>query len=103
MVDPLGARQVGKTTLARQVLTSWRGKKVLFDLEDPVDRRKLEDPGLVLREAQGLVVLDEVQRLPDQLDHGGPNAGGRCDRHSARNRAHPVGAGARSRSQGHVG
>jgi uncharacterized protein len=65
VVAILGARQVGKTTLARQVLTSWRGKKVLFDLEDPVDRRKLEDPGLVLREAQGLVVLDEVQRLPD--------------------------------------
>lgn len=64
VVAILGARQVGKTTLARQVLTSWRGKKVLFDLEDPVDRRKLEDPGLVLREAQGLVVLDEVQRLP---------------------------------------
>jgi predicted AAA+ superfamily ATPase len=61
----LGPRQIGKTTLARQVLASWRGQKSAFDLEDEVDRRKLQDAGLVLREAKGLVVLDEVQHAPE--------------------------------------
>lgn len=61
----LGCRQVGKTTLARQVLAGWRGPKTFFDLEDDVDRRRLQDPGLVLRDVRGLVVLDEVQHLPE--------------------------------------
>lgn len=65
VVAILGPRQVGKTTLAKQVMASWRGAKVAFDLEDPVDIRKLHDPGLVLREARGLVVLDEIQQLPE--------------------------------------
>ncbi len=61
----LGCRQVGKTTLARQVLANWRGTKTFFDLEDDVDRQRLRDPGLVLRDLRGLVVLDEVQHLPE--------------------------------------
>ena len=35
-----------------------------FDLEDPVDLARLEDPGLELRPLRGLVVLDEIHRLP---------------------------------------
>lgn len=65
VVAILGPRQIGKTTLARQILAGWRGSKSFFDLEDEVDRRKLQDPGLVLRELTGLVVLDEVQQLPE--------------------------------------
>ncbi len=65
VVAVLGPRQVGKTTLARDVMAGWRGPKVFFDLEDDVDRRKLAEPGLVLRDARGLVVLDEVQQLPE--------------------------------------
>jgi predicted AAA+ superfamily ATPase len=65
IVTLLGARQVGKTTLARQVLRSWRGRKTLFDLEDPEHVARLAEPGLVLRSARGLVVLDEIQRKPD--------------------------------------
>jgi hypothetical protein len=61
----LGARQVGKTSLARQVLRGWRGPRTLFDLEDEVDRAKLADPGLILRDLRGLVVLDEIQHAPD--------------------------------------
>ncbi len=61
----LGCRQVGKTTLARQLLAGVRGPKAVFDLEDPVDRQRLRDPGLVLRDLRGLVVLDEVQHLPE--------------------------------------
>ncbi len=65
VVAVLGARQVGKTTLARQVMANWRGPKTFFDLEDEVDRRKLQDPGLALRDLRGLVVLDEIQHLPE--------------------------------------
>ncbi len=65
VVAILGARQVGKSTLARQVMANWRGPRAFFDLEDPVDRRRLEDPGLGLRDLRGLVVLDEIQHLPE--------------------------------------
>ena len=64
VVALLGARQVGKTTLARQLaatrtLTTW------FDLENPADLARLDDPGLELRPLRGLVVLDEIHRLPE--------------------------------------
>lgn len=65
VVAILGPRQVGKTTLARDLVAGWRGATTFFDLEDDVDRRRLQDPGLALRDLQGLVVLDEVQLLPE--------------------------------------
>ena len=36
-----------------------------FDLEDPVSLARLEQPMTALRDLQGLVVIDEVQRRPD--------------------------------------
>ena len=65
VVAMLGARQVGKTTLARQLAHDWDGPKRHFDLEDPDDQARLADPAFVLRELKGLVVLDEIQRRPD--------------------------------------
>lgn len=65
VVAMLGARQVGKTTLARQLEQDWVGPKRHFDLEDPDDQARLADPAFVLRELKGLVVLDEVQLRPD--------------------------------------
>lgn len=65
VVALLGARQVGKTTLARQVAAAWRGPTTHFDLEDPRDLARLADPMLALAQLRGLVVLDEVQRRPD--------------------------------------
>lgn len=65
VVAVLGARQVGKTTLARQLETDWDGPKRHFDLEDPDDQARLADPAFVLRELKGLVVLDEIQLRPD--------------------------------------
>ena len=64
VVALLGARQVGKTTLARQ-LAAAEPQTTWFDLEDPADVARLDDPGLALRPLEGLVVLDEIQRLPD--------------------------------------
>lgn len=60
----LGPRQVGKTTLARQVAAA--RDATYLDLEDPADLAKLADAGGYLRRQRGrLVVLDEVQRTPE--------------------------------------
>lgn len=65
VVALLGARQVGKTTLARLVASEWRGPTTAFDLEDVAAREALSaTPDRLLRRKEGLVVLDEVQRLP---------------------------------------
>lgn len=61
----LGPRQVGKTTLARQLAASWPDTVTHFDLEDPDDQARLSDPAFVLRALTGLVVLDEIQTRPD--------------------------------------
>jgi hypothetical protein len=65
VVALLGPRQVGKTTLARQVVEARRGRTAFFDLENTEDLARLADPLLALRGETGLVVIDEVQRLPD--------------------------------------
>jgi predicted AAA+ superfamily ATPase len=64
VVAILGARQVGKTTLARAIAAR-RSRVTYFDLEDPRDLARLEEPTLTLEPLRGLVVLDEVQRRPD--------------------------------------
>ena len=64
VVALLGARQVGKSTLARRLAASHRGPTTWFDLEDSADLARLADPGLELRPLRGLVVLDEIHRLP---------------------------------------
>ena len=61
----LGARQVGKTTLARQLAARVEGPVSFFDLEDPTDQARLAEPMLALRDLRGLVVIDEVQRSPE--------------------------------------
>jgi len=61
----IGARQVGKTTLARDLIKFLNRPAHYFDLEVPEDRARLADPMLALKELKGLVVIDEVQRLPD--------------------------------------
>lgn len=65
VVAMLGARQVGKTTLAREMAKVWTGPTHLFDLEDPDDQARLNDASFVLKRLTGLVVLDEIQLRPD--------------------------------------
>ena len=65
VVAILGARQVGKTTLAREYSRTFAGPATRFDLEDPDDLARLAEPKLALEPLEGLVVLDEVQRRPD--------------------------------------
>lgn len=60
----LGPRQVGKTTLA-ELIAEGR-PSVYLDLEAAADREKLADPALYLSSHEDkLVILDEVQRLPE--------------------------------------
>jgi hypothetical protein len=58
-----GPRQCGKTTLARELLHE--DSLNYFDLEDPVSLARLDEPMTALRPLEGLVVIDEVQRLPE--------------------------------------
>ncbi len=59
----LGPRQCGKTTLARMFTA---GKPVsYFDLDSLPDQRRLQNPELILRDLEGLVVLDEIQQIPE--------------------------------------
>jgi len=59
----VGARQCGKTTLARQFVPPY--SRNYFDLEDPASLARLSEPDTALRPLRTLVVIDEVQRRPD--------------------------------------
>ena len=65
----LGPRQVGKTTLARHVAETSAGRLgkpgLYLDLESPADQEKLADaPAYLGAHREQLVVLDEIQRVP---------------------------------------
>ncbi len=65
VVAIVGPRQIGKTTLAKQVSEQYHTQFHHFDLEDPTDLERLQsDPKLVLSNLKGLIIIDEVQRLP---------------------------------------
>ncbi|NBX53644.1 MAG: ATP-binding protein [Betaproteobacteria bacterium] len=64
-VGLLGPRQVGKTTLALAQKTLYPDALYL-DLERPSAQRQLDDPeAFLMAHAQQLVILDEVQRMPE--------------------------------------
>ena len=58
----LGPRQCGKTTLAREIAAGRATR--FFDLEHPADEAALRNPLLALESLRGLIVVDEVQRMP---------------------------------------
>lgn len=58
----LGPRQSGKTTLALEV---GRTRPSLYlDLESTSDRARLDEPEALPAHQDGLVILDEVHRVP---------------------------------------
>lgn len=61
----VGARQVGKTTLSKQIAEAAGAPVSSFDLESPPDRARLADPALALEPLRGLVVLDEIHHAPE--------------------------------------
>ena len=61
-----GPRQAGKTTLARLLTNAFPDTEIHhFDLESPGDLARLANPELVLSSLKGLVILDEIQRMPE--------------------------------------
>lgn len=66
IVAILGPRQCGKTTLARTYIQSKNiPSENYFDLEDPIDLIRMENPKTALSLLSGLVVIDEIQRAPE--------------------------------------
>jgi hypothetical protein len=63
VVSVLGPRQVGKTTLAREIASEQPSH--FFDLEDVAALTRLAEPKAALERLEGLVVLDEIQRKPE--------------------------------------
>jgi len=62
IVALLGARQTGKTTLAREFVPM--DSTHYFDLEDPFVADLMANPMTALEGLKGLVVIDEAQRQP---------------------------------------
>jgi len=60
----VGARQVAKSTLAHHIVATLGRTARLFDLESDRDQRLLQEPEAISRTLHGLVVIDEVQRMP---------------------------------------
>ena len=64
----LGARQTGKTTLAQMaadVFQKRTGERVhFFDLERSASRAALTTPEITLEPLRGLVIINEIQRIP---------------------------------------
>ena len=68
VVALLGPRQCGKTTLANQYAETFDiplAKINYFDLENFEDLARLENPQLTLSKLSGLIIIDEIQRIPE--------------------------------------
>ncbi len=58
----IGARQVGKTTLARQVKPDWE----YFDLENPQHYQRIaHDPNFFFKQYPHHMIIDEAQLMPE--------------------------------------
>ena len=78
----LGARQVGKSTLARHIARQTPGA-VFLDLELPADRARLDNPAAFFAAHRNhLVVIDEVQTFPELFAQLRPEID--ADRHAGR-------------------
>ncbi len=68
----LGARQTGKTTLARMLAAEYKDKKEteihFFDLERAASKAALSTPEITLESLNGLVIIDEIQRMPELFE-----------------------------------
>lgn len=64
VVAIVGARQVGKSTLARMLAAESAGAVAMFDLEAEADRARLAQAALALEPLRGLIIIDEIQHQP---------------------------------------
>jgi uncharacterized protein len=62
----LGPRQVGKTTLVKQLMADLKRPSLYLDLEYFADANKLNEPDTFFLEHQDkTIILDEIQRMPE--------------------------------------
>ena len=62
----LGPRQVGKTTLVKEIRSKLPRESVYLDLENPIDLGALDHPVEFLNSiSEKTVIIDEIQRRPD--------------------------------------
>jgi predicted AAA+ superfamily ATPase len=62
----LGPRQCGKTTLAKVYTNIRKDEDVhFFDLEDPLDLARLDNPKIAFESLKGIIVIDEIQLRPN--------------------------------------
>ncbi|MBK7408931.1 MAG: ATP-binding protein [Saprospirales bacterium] len=74
----VGPRQVGKTSLVKQLAAQFPREVVYYDLENPDDFNQFSNPNLLLEPLKDqTVILDEVQRVPALF----PALRGLIDRH----------------------
>tara|TARA_R110001592_G_scaffold239288_1_gene499212 strand:- start:1910 stop:3067 length:1158 start_codon:yes stop_codon:yes gene_type:complete len=61
----LGARQVGKTTFAKDLISLIDKECIYLDLEYPDDLAKINEPSLFFKQNEDkCIIIDEVQRMP---------------------------------------
>ncbi|WP_031529578.1 ATP-binding protein [Dyadobacter crusticola] len=61
----LGPRQVGKTTLVKELQSRFDRPCIYLDLESNADLTRLQDAELYLDERrESIIILDEIQRMP---------------------------------------
>lgn len=65
VVAILGARQSGKSTLAKQYAAKVKHPIHTFDLENEIDAARLQEAQLTLQSLEGLIIIDEIQRRPN--------------------------------------
>ena len=62
----LGPRQCGKTTVSKDFAKLYQIPNInIFDLENPLDLERLNEPMLALSDLQGFVIIDEIQYKPN--------------------------------------
>ncbi len=62
----IGPRQVGKTTIAKELANMINKSSIYLDLENPRDQIKLSDPVLFFEShINDCIILDEIQLMPD--------------------------------------
>jgi predicted AAA+ superfamily ATPase len=66
VVGIIGPRQVGKTTLVKELISQIDKKCIYLDMELPEDYSKLHEPQIYLeQQEEKCVILDEIQRIPN--------------------------------------
>jgi len=65
VVGIIGPRQVGKTTIAKEISKTIKKETLYIDLENPRDIAKLQDPVLYFEaHTDKCIILDEIQNAP---------------------------------------